>query len=199
MPHVHLLKNRNERRPRRPVRPSDGAELGRPAGRVASRFGVKRPSNEAWVFARQRRDGRTQRRALSLVAVLALVVASACDRTPSSGPITEWTRADHDGEKTAGGNSKQGAKGSAGSTPSLVEVTWRNQCAACHGLQGRGDGPQGPMFKAPDLGQEAWQASVKDEDIASAITNGKGRMPKFELPDEVVRGLVTRVRSFRAR
>jgi cytochrome c oxidase cbb3-type subunit 3 len=53
------------------------------------------------------------------------------------------------------------------------------------------------MFKAADLGREDWQAKVKDEEIASTISNGKGRMPKFDLPDDVVRGLVTRVRSFR--
>ena len=31
------------------------------------------------------------------------------------------------------------------------------------------------------------------------ITNGKGKMPKFDLPDEVVKGLVVRVRSFRGK
>ena len=54
------------------------------------------------------------------------------------------------------------------------------------------------MFKAADLGREDWQSKVKDEEIAATIQNGKGRMPKFELPDDVVRGLVARIRSFRA-
>ncbi|AKV02267.1 hypothetical protein AKJ09_08930 [Labilithrix luteola] len=80
-----------------------------------------------------------------------------------------------------------------------MEVTWQNQCSTCHGMQGHGDGPQGPMFKAPDLSREDFQSRVKDDEIASTITNGKGRMPKFEIPDEVVRGLVLRVRSFRGR
>ncbi len=130
--------------------------------------------------------------------VLALFALLACDRPPSV-ELKEWSVADHDGEqKSAAAGAKQGAKGDAGGAPALVEITWRNQCAACHGAQGKGDGPQGPMFKAPDLGREEWQSKVKDEEIAATIKNGKGRMPKFELPDEVVRGLVGRVRSFRA-
>lgn len=131
---------------------------------------------------------------LSFTIVVGL---AACDRPPSSEGLATWTPADHDGEKRAGGNPKQGAKGDAGGTPALVEITWRQQCATCHGVAGKGDGPQGPMFKATDLSKEEWQAKVKDEEIAAAITNGKGRMPKFELPEDVVRGLVTRVRSFR--
>jgi cytochrome c oxidase cbb3-type subunit 3 len=62
---------------------------------------------------------------------------------------------------------------------------------------GKGDGPQGAMFKAADLSREDWQSSVKDEQIAAAVKNGKGRMPKFDLPDDVVAGLVGRIRSFR--
>lgn len=55
------------------------------------------------------------------------------------------------------------------------------------------------MFKARDLSLDEWQSSIKDDEIAAVITNGKGRMPKFELPDEVVKGLVARVRSFRGK
>jgi hypothetical protein len=49
------------------------------------------------------------------------------------------------------------------------------------------------MFKAPDLSQ----SKANDDEIAGVIKNGKGRMPKFDLDDEIVRGLVGRVRSFR--
>lgn len=129
-----------------------------------------------------------------LVIVAAL---AGCDRPPSV-ELKEWTPADHDGEKKADtAGAKQGARGDAGGIPALVEITWRQQCATCHGVAGKGDGPQGPMFKAPDLGREEWQSKVKDEEIAAAILNGKGRMPKFDLPEDVVRGLVGRIRSFR--
>jgi cytochrome c oxidase cbb3-type subunit 3 len=135
-------------------------------------------------------------RPFGLVAVLtaAGAFAAACDRPPSV-ELKEWQPSDHDGEQKAGG--KQGAKGDAGGTFVLVEAAWRQQCATCHGAAGRGDGPQGPMFKAADLSREEWQGKVKDDEIAAAIVNGKGRMPKFDLPDDVVRGLVARVRSFR--
>jgi len=122
----------------------------------------------------------------------------ACDRPPSVD-LKEWTAADHDGEqKGAAANPKQGAKTDAGSGLALVEAAWRSQCATCHGPSGKGDGPQGAMFKAADLGRAEWQSKVSDEEIAQTIKNGKGRMPKFDLPDEVIRGLVLRIRTFRA-
>ncbi|MDB4937671.1 MAG: hypothetical protein JWO86_4907 [Myxococcaceae bacterium] len=132
---------------------------------------------------------------MALPAVLVLAAGlAACDRAPSADGLKEWTASDHDGEKKS---AKQGPKGDGGGASGLVELTWRNQCQSCHGPEGRGDGPQGAMFKAADLGREDWQSTVKDEEIAATITAGKGRMPKFELPDEVVKGLVVRVRSFR--
>lgn len=134
------------------------------------------------------------------LSALALVLISGCDRPPSV-ELKEWAAADHDGERAASG-AKQGPKqrgGDGEGSPALVDIAWRQQCASCHGPGGKGDGPQGPMFKAADLSREGWQKSVNDEDIARAIQNGKGRMPKFDLPEDVVRGLVARVRSFRGR
>jgi len=136
-------------------------------------------------------------------AALALAVTAglaACDRAPSADGLKEWAPSDHDGEKKATANqAPKGDGGAGGLNPAtaLVELTWRNQCLSCHGPEGRGDGPQGAMFKAADLGREDWQSKVTDQEIAATIANGKGRMPKFELPDEVLKGLVTRVRSFR--
>jgi cytochrome c oxidase cbb3-type subunit 3 len=126
------------------------------------------------------------------------MLAFACDRAPPADGLKEWTPADHDGEKATTGG-KQGPKGDGGTAPSLADITWRSQCVSCHGPTGRGDGPQGAMFKASDLSREEWQSTVKDEEIAATIVNGKGRMPKFELPEDVVKGLVARVRSFRTK
>lgn len=132
----------------------------------------------------------------SLLVTLAIFTLG-CDRAPSTEGLKEWTPADHDGEKK--GATNQGPKSDAGGAPALVELTWRNQCASCHGPGGKGDGPQGAMFKASDLTREEWQSKIKDEEIGAVITAGKGRMPKFELPDEIVKGLVVRVRSFRGK
>jgi mono/diheme cytochrome c family protein len=136
-----------------------------------------------------------------LVTALACVIvvpalSAACDRAPSADGLKDWTPADHDGEKRSP-QPNQGPKGPANGAPALAELAWRNQCNSCHGPAGHGDGPQGAMFKAADLSRAEWQDKIKDEEIAAVIVNGKGRMPKFELPEEVVKGLVVRVRSFR--
>ena len=130
--------------------------------------------------------------ALALVTAALVGALAACDRAPSADNLREWTPADHGGE-VAASTGRQGTRGDAGGTPALVEITWRNQCASCHGMSGKGDGPQGAMFKPPDL----TQSKSDDEALLATIKNGKGRMPKFDVPDDVARGLVLRVKSFR--
>jgi cytochrome c oxidase cbb3-type subunit 3 len=89
-------------------------------------------------------------------------------------------------------------KTGGGDPAQLVDLVWRQQCSTCHGPIGRGDGPSGPMVQAPDLTRADWQAKTTDVEIATMIHNGKNRMPKFDLPDPVVRGLVARIRSLRS-
>lgn len=55
------------------------------------------------------------------------------------------------------------------------------------------------MVGAPDLTNAKWQDEVTDDQLAFIIKNGRNRMPKFDFPDPVVRGLVQRVRSLRQR
>jgi hypothetical protein len=55
------------------------------------------------------------------------------------------------------------------------------------------------MVNPPDLTREDLQASVTDDDIATIITHGKNRMPKFDLPASVVKDLVAKIRSLRGR
>ena len=143
---------------------------------------------------------------LPILVTLVVVACAAlgCDRAPSAEGLKEWAPSDHDGENraTRAAPANQGARvvgGDGGGVPLLVEVTWKNQCQTCHGPTGHGDGPQGPMFKAAELGREEWQSKVKDDEIATTILSGKGRMPKFDLPEEIVKGLVVRVRSFRGK
>jgi cytochrome c oxidase cbb3-type subunit 3 len=133
-----------------------------------------------------------------------LVLLVACDRPPSDEGIREWAPADHDRveERSRLASGQQAAPdkdASATENRTLVEVTWRNQCAQCHGMVGRGDGPNGPMLKATDLTNVEWQGKISDGEIASSIRDGKGRMPKFDLPEPVVTGLVARIRAVRGR
>jgi len=156
-----------------------------------------------------------------LFAWIALVAAtgvlSACDRAPSVSEAREWTAADHDrveeqdrmrsGVQAA--PSARGASGDGGSAPgssaraagpdAVVELTWRNQCALCHGMTGHGDGPNGPMVHAPDVTRDEWQAKATDAEMITAIRNGKNQMPRFDLSDQVVAGLVSRIRAARGR
>ena len=142
--------------------------------------------------------------------VAAAALATACDQPPSADRLAEWKPADHDRrEENSNPKLQAGSIGSAApknqpqsaaqQAATLVEVTWQNQCASCHGTIGHGDGPQGPMVKARDLTAEQWQAAVTDDQIVSAIKNGKNKMPKFDLPDAVVKGLVARIRATRGR
>jgi mono/diheme cytochrome c family protein len=100
----------------------------------------------------------------------------------------------------AGERPRQGTgQPSVSDVAQLVDITWRQQCATCHGATGRGDGQMGPMVHAPDLSREDWQSQVTDAQIAASIKNGKGKMPRFDVPDPVIQGLVARVRATQGR
>lgn len=147
----------------------------------------------------------------AMAPVMALILpavglfAAGCDRAPPADGLKDWTAADHDGEKKTGSTApggkpaNQGPKGDGGGALPLVELTWRNQCQSCHGPAGHGDGPQGPMVKAQDLSREDWQSKITDPEIAAVIANGKGRMPKFDLSEDIVKGLIARIRSLRGK
>jgi mono/diheme cytochrome c family protein len=129
---------------------------------------------------------------------------TACDSTPPD--LREWQASDHDRADQPSGKAARprlspapSSSAAANPTVTLVEVTWRNQCASCHGPIGRGDGPQGPMVQAPNLTLADWQAKMTDEQIAEVIRNGKNRMPKFDFPPDVLAGLVARIRAAKGR
>jgi len=80
-------------------------------------------------------------------------------------------------------------------------------CAACHGIDGTGNGPAAASInpKPRNYTDPAWQASVTDDDIRKIILQGGqavGKSPMMpaqaQLKDkpEVVSGLVSIVRSF---
>lgn len=137
--------------------------------------------------------------------VCLLLALCGCDSPPSAANLQTWTPADHDrsDEKERVASGAQAAPPANGSKEdgnrALVEATWRNQCATCHGLTGHGDGPNGPMVKAQDLTRPDWQSSVTDEQLVAAISNGKGRMPKFDLPPALLTGIVARIRASRGK
>ncbi len=135
-----------------------------------------------------------------VIPLLALVLA-ACD--PAPGEVREWSAADHDQPASASSAQQPRARGSArpaGGELDLAEVAWTQNCAMCHGPRGRGDGPQGPMMRAPDLTRAEWQDKASDADMLETIRKGRNRMPAFShLPEPVLKGLVQRIRANRQR
>jgi mono/diheme cytochrome c family protein len=129
--------------------------------------------------------------------LLALSLACGCSRQASD--LREWKVSDHDHTSNPGAAQVE-VKQDAGSPlavygiDEVTVVAWEKSCATCHGAQGAGDGPQGPITKARDLTDAAWHASVTDESIAQTIRNGRGMMPPSRLPEATVQSLVRLVR-----
>jgi mono/diheme cytochrome c family protein len=145
---------------------------------------LPRPKNSApWSIA-----------CFALVALSAL--AAACDRAP--GNEREWAPSDHDQPPGAAAASGQ-SRAQPGGATTLIDLAWSKNCASCHGAAGRGDGPQGPMLRAPDLTRADWQSRVTDQEILETIRKGRNKMPAFDLPQPVLEGLVQRIRTFRGK
>lgn len=126
-------------------------------------------------------------------AVLVLLLGG-CDPAPAD--LREWTPEDHDQPGNAPAPQVEGTGEPGGENPALVSMAWRRHCLTCHGATGRGDGPQGPMFKVPDLTRKEWLEATSDEQIAEVIRKGRNKMPAFEqLPEPVIAGLVSRIRA----
>jgi mono/diheme cytochrome c family protein len=84
---------------------------------------------------------------------------------------------------------------------------WESRCTACHGTEGRGDGPGAAALNPKPLNfqKHDWQKATPNDQIAKAIVEGGGavglsdQMPANpDLEDEpgVVAALVGRVRGF---
>jgi mono/diheme cytochrome c family protein len=141
-----------------------------------------------------------ERLTVGIMVAAGVLTTVACERDASG--LTEWTAADHDHQAEAPRRRRsltQAAPPTPHAPPSkknqVIDVTWQNQCATCHGKKGRGDGPSSTMVKARDLSAPEWQSSVTNEQLAKVIREGKDKMPAFNLPDSVISGLVEHVRG----
>jgi mono/diheme cytochrome c family protein len=133
--------------------------------------------------------------------LLTALACFGCNERPSD--VREWRPGDHDHTENPGSDQVQVDPQDAGApaVPGFEDVTlvaWKQNCTPCHGAVGRGDGPRGPMLKATNLTDPAWQGSVTDEQIAKTIKLGKGAMPAFNLPDVTIANLVKLVRILNA-
>ena len=140
-----------------------------------------------------------------LLLALVLLATTGCDKK-NPGDLPEWSPADHDNQTNPQPGQVDTSKPKAG-MPSLQEhgitdvvlATWKQNCVPCHGLIGRGDGPQGAALRPTDLTNPQWQRVAIDSEILHTIKNGRGRMPAFSsIPDETAQGLVRLVRMLNA-
>ena len=141
---------------------------------------------------------RLWRASFCLLAATVSTALVACNARPAD--TREWRPTDHDHTENPGSDQVQVDPKDAGApaAPGLEDVTivaWSQNCTQCHGQLGRGDGPRGPMLKASNLSDPAWQSKVTDEQIAATIKLGRGAMPSFrQLPDVTIANLVKLVR-----
>ncbi len=77
------------------------------------------------------------------------------------------------GHSTAQAVSNQQDKGDA-------ITLFKQNCAKCHGEDGRAKTFRGKLVGARNLSELKWQESITDEQISAAIKNGPGAMPSFE-------------------
>ena len=80
---------------------------------------------------------------------------------------------------------------------------FRNNCARCHGSDGRGDTPLGHTYKTPDFTDQNWwrknSSITGSASLISIVSRGKGGMPAFgkKLKRSEIRSLVAYVRRFK--
>lgn len=127
-------------------------------------------------------------RGLRLFPLALLLILPACSKDKDS---REWAAQDHD----QAGQRPAAATEPGNTTPQ--DDAYKKACAACHGIDGKGDGPMGRSLRVADLSSVAWQQRVSDEEIAEVILKGRGQMPAFKLPPEELGAMVKKVRSFR--
>lgn len=128
---------------------------------------------------------------------LAAIAAAACSKSETPSPAT--------------GSSETVATGGGGATAAVdmakAQAMYQERCSACHGANGRGDGPGAAALnpKPRNYSDKAWQAAVTDEQIKKTITMGGAAVgkspimpasPDLEQKPEVVEGLVKVVRGF---
>ncbi|MEW5853488.1 MAG: cytochrome c [Myxococcota bacterium] len=125
---------------------------------------------------------------------------------PNAGPAMPNDAVHGAGGGGGGGAGNQtGAVGASGTNwgggdPALGQREFGNQCARCHGMNGKGGMVQG-VGQVPDLSTAEFQARVGDAAIASVIAHGRNQMPSFaeSLDGAKLRALVAYIRSLKGK
>ena len=96
--------------------------------------------------------------------VIAIVFVTGCDRTPKRRSSTQ--------------TEDEGAE-----TPKTAAQIYVDRCAACHGKEGKGDGPTANTLnpRPRSFADPAWQASATDETLRKVIVGGGPAIGKSPL------------------
>jgi mono/diheme cytochrome c family protein len=84
--------------------------------------------------------------------------------------------------------------------PTQAPGLFKEKCARCHGVDGRGQTVVGQMVGAPNFTDKGWWDEEKGERrFVRSITEGKGEMPAFgkKLTRPEIRTLAAYVKTFR--
>ena len=75
-------------------------------------------------------------------------------------------------------------------------VLYKQKCAACHGLDGKGDTPTGKAMKVRSFADPE-VAKMSDDELVGAIEKGKGKMPAYgkSLKPDEIKAMVAYIRS----
>ena len=84
-----------------------------------------------------------------------------------------------------------------------AKVLFIENCARCHGADGRGETPMGKLFGATNLADAGWwkRERVSEKRLASSIRDGRKQMPAFgkKLSTEEIAALVALVKTFKGK
>lgn len=106
-----------------------------------------------------------------------------------AGYVLSITRADSTPQGKKSGR-KRAAK---------IEGVYQQNCARCHGADGRGETKLGQLYGTPNLTEASLHARFSDKELSAIITSGQGGMPAFKknLSKTEIAALVKYVRRFR--
>lgn len=92
----------------------------------------------------------------------------------------------------------------AGDPPFETRPYWENNCASCHGVEGKADTKMGKKIGAIDFSDPKNQEKFTDEQMFKTVKEGvKNKGGKFTMKpaenvtDEQIKSLVAHVRSFK--
>ena len=72
-------------------------------------------------------------------------------------------------------------------SPAMAQAdTYKTKCAMCHGADGTAQTPMGKNLSIPSFKDPA-VVKLTDQQISDIITNGKGKMPKYPVPDKLTK------------